>query len=175
MKKIIKLTFILVSGAVYSQVAIGKKSVTNSSVSLEFGNAPRGIITPWVTSSAAVAQAVQGTIIFDQSDKKVKIKYPSGWKDLSVRQGLMTSAEVSSQNTKTENPNAKVIIGPNPDTDTTPGILVLSATNKAMILPKVEKPYESIIDPAPGTIVYDTDSKKLCIFNGKEWTFWYPE
>lgn len=175
MKNIINLTFLFIFSIAFSQVAIGKQSITNSSVSLEFGNGPRGIIVPWVTSASSVTGAVEGTIIFDQNDNKTKIKYPSGWKDLSVRQGILTSAEASLQNTKTENPTAKVIIGPNADTDTTQGILVLSATNKAMILPKVEKPYENIIDPAPGTIAYDTVSKKLCIFNGKEWTFWYPE
>ena len=117
MKNIINLAFLFVFGVAFSQVAIGKESITNSSVSLEFGNAPKGIIVPWVKSAASVDNAVEGTIIFDQDDRKTKIKYPTGWKDLSARQGVLTSAETSSQNTKTESPTAKVVIGPNADTD----------------------------------------------------------
>jgi len=175
MKKILSiLIFSVIPVSFYAQVAIGKNNVSNASVSLEFGNGNKGLIVPWVDNEAAVSTAVQGSIVYNIAEKKLKIRYASGWKDMSVRTGNVTAAELSAQNTKTEDPSAKVIIGPVSTSDTTPGILVLSATDKAMILPKVEKPYETIIDPAPGTIVYDTISKKLCVFNGQEWTFWYP-
>ncbi|WP_435524786.1 hypothetical protein [Chryseobacterium indoltheticum] len=65
-------------------MAIGKEATVNTSVSLEFGNENRGIVLPWVTGTGAVAGAVNGTVVYDLSDHKVKTKYASGWKDLSV-------------------------------------------------------------------------------------------
>ena len=69
---------------------------------------------------------------------------------------------------------AKVLIGGNPDTDTTPGILVLADTDKAMVLPKVASPHLNIVNPSPGMIVYDTTKKQLAVFNGTVWSFWKP-
>ena len=69
---------------------------------------------------------------------------------------------------------AKVVIGGNPDTDTTPGILVLADTDKAMVLPKVASPHLTIINPAPGMMAYDTVKNQLAVFNGKVWSFWKP-
>ncbi|WP_279195774.1 hypothetical protein [Chryseobacterium indoltheticum] len=42
-----------------AQVAVGKGSVQNSSISLEFGNENRGMILPWVTNTGAVSGAVE--------------------------------------------------------------------------------------------------------------------
>lgn len=66
-----------------------------------------------------------------------------------------------------------LVIGLNPS-DVTPGILVLSDSDKAMILPKVENPHINIINPTAGMLVYDTVSKQLAVFNGTVWTFWKP-
>ena len=76
------------------------------------------------------------------------------------------------QDSETEQNSSKVQIGGNPQTDTTPGILVLAATDKAMILPKTT--YNSIINPAPGMMIYDTSAKQLAVFNGNVWSFWKP-
>ncbi|CAA7193733.1 hypothetical protein [Chryseobacterium potabilaquae] len=84
MKKIIVLILLLFFSMFFSQVAIGKTSVSNSSVSLEFGNENRGVILPWVTSAASVLNAVDGTLIYDISDKKVKYLSSGTWVDLSV-------------------------------------------------------------------------------------------
>ena len=175
MTKILSI-FILsvIPAALFSQVAIGKDNTTNASVSLEFSEGNRGVIVPWVQDEDVVSDSVPGSIVYNIAEKKLKSRYASGWKDMSVREGILTTAEQSIQDSKTEDPAARVIIGPVLESDTTPGILVLSATDKAMILPKMEKPYEVIVDPAPGTMAYDTVSRKLCVFNGKEWTFWYP-
>ncbi|WP_434979886.1 hypothetical protein [Daejeonia sp. YH14] len=175
MKKIFVGFMTLFTGTIFAQVAIGKSSVTNTSVSLEFGNENRGVIVPWVSSASTLVTAVPGTIVYDLSDQKLKIRYVSGWKDMSIRIGAITAQELSVQDGKTESTDAKVIIGPQDNGDNAPGILVLSATDKAMILPKVAKPYENIINPSPGTMAYDTISRKLCIFNGKQWTFWYAQ
>ena len=94
------------------------------------------------------------------------------WFDLSIdNTGIV---DTSLQDSKTEVSTAKTVIGTNAPTDTTPGILVLSDTNKAMILPKVDSPHLNIINPASGMIVYDTKTKQLAIFNGNVWSFWKP-
>lgn len=178
MKKIITSSAILLSVFAFSQVAIGKASIStlsdnvtpNPSISLEFGTGNRGILLPWVTSAAAVNGAVNGTLIYDTTDKKVKVKLASGWKDLSV--DTTGTVDTTLQNSLTELTNAKVQIGGNPATDTTPGILVLAATDKAMILPKTT--YNAIVNPAAGMMVYDTTAKQLAVFNGTVWSFWKP-
>ncbi|SHF79439.1 hypothetical protein [Chryseobacterium sp. OV279] len=177
MKNLSLILIMFLPWNIFAQVAIGKTSITNSSVSLEFGSANRGMILPWVSSATSVTGAVNGTMIYDLSDHKIKVKYNSAWKDLSVDISGTTIDPVSSidgvtiQNTVNENIGAKTAIGP---LSSTPGILVLENNNKAMILPKVASPYLNIIDPSPGMIVYDTTKKLLAVFNGKVWSFWKP-
>ena len=192
MKNIFITLSIFLSTCAFAQVAIGKASV-NPSVSLEFyDNADnvRGIILPWVdgvsdtapfiTNSPATETVVNGTLVYDTSDKKVKVKYTTGWRDLSkdatgTTVDPLTSVDgLTLQNSITDLDNAKVQIGGNPDTDTTPGILVLADTNKAMVLPKVASPHLNIVNPSPGMMVYDTTKKQLAVFNGTVWSFWKP-
>jgi hypothetical protein len=78
------------------------------------------------------------------------------------------------QDPLTEKSTAKVAIGANGATDTTPGILVLTDKDKAMILPKVASPHLNIINPSAGMLVYDTTAKQLAVFNGTVWSFWKP-
>ena len=173
MKKII-LTIILTIAAAnaHSQVAIGKASVTNTSVSLEFGSADKGLLLPWVTSAASVSGAVDGTIIYDTSDKKVKYRKNNAWVDLSV--DATGVVDTTLQDNLTELATAKMAIGANGATDTTPGILVLTDTDKAMILPKVASPHLKIINPSSGMLAYDTTARQLAVYNGKVWSFWKP-
>ena len=192
MKNIFITLSIFLSTCAFAQVAIGKASV-NPSVSLEFyDNADnvRGIILPWVdgvsntapfiTNSPITETVVNGTLVYDTSDKKVKVKYTTGWRDLSKDATGTTVDPITSidglslQTPRNELAEAKVQIGGNPDTDTTPGILVLADTNKAMVLPKVASPHLTIINPAPGMMAYDTTSKQLAVFNGTVWSFWKP-
>lgn len=172
MKKTILLTLLFTSLLSFSQVAIGKSSITNTSVSLEFGNENRGLLLPWVTSSAAVSGAVDGTIIYDTTDKKVKYLKAGSWFDLSV--DTTGTVDTSLQDSLTELSSAKVGIGTDAETDSAPGILVLTDTNKAMILPKVASPHLNIINPSAGMMVYDTSSHQLVVFNGAVWSFWKP-
>ena len=175
MKNIFTILFALLSVSVFSQVAIGKVSVASPSVSLDFGTGDRGMVLPWVTSTAAVTGVVNGTMVYDLTDKKVKVKYNAAWRDLSINtQGTtvdpLTSVDgILIQNSATENTLAKSAIG---TITATPGILVLEDTNKAMVLPKVASPHLNIINPAPGMIVYDTFNKQLAVFNGSVWSFW---
>lgn len=177
-KNIITSSFLLLSTFAFSQVAIGKSTITtlsdnvtpNTSISLEFGTGNKGIILPWVTSKDDVAGAVNGTLIYDTFDKRVKVKLNSGWKDLSL--DTTGVVDTSLQQALIESTNAKTQIGGNPTTDSTPGILVLADTNKAMILPKTT--YNAIVNPEPGMMIYDTTAKQLAVFNGKVWSFWKP-
>lgn len=178
MKKNIAIVILMfLSISTSSQVAIGKTSLTSPAVSLEFGSANKGIVLPWVISAGSVTGAVNGTMIYDLSDHKVKVKYTSGWKDLSVDTTGTTVDPVTSidgvliQNTAAEIASAKVNIG---TLSTTPGILVLEDSDKAMILPKVDSPHLNIINPSPGMMVYDTTAKQLAVFNGNVWSFWKP-
>lgn len=162
----------LISACASAQVAIGKSTTSSNAVSLEFGSENRGLLLPWVDSASAVAGAVNGTIIFDSSDKKVKYLKNNTWFDLSIDN--TGAVDTTAQDTLTDKALAKVMIGGNPSTDTTPGILVLADTNKAMVLPKVASPHLNIINPSAGLMVYDTTSKQLAVFNGTVWTFWKP-
>ena len=177
MKNIIISMFTLFTTCAFAQVAIGKASVTSPSVSLEFGTGNKGILLPWVTGFSTVTGAVNGTLVYNTTDKKVYVKYASGWKDLSVDATGTTVDPITNvdgltlQNSLDDLDTAKVSIG---TPTSTPGILVLEDTNKAMVLPKVASPHLTIINPAPGMMAYDTTSKQLAVFNGTVWSFWKP-
>ena len=183
MKNIIALLTLTVSTCAFAQVAIGKSSVTNTSVSLEFGDyvagQARGIIVPWATPQTNMQQ---GTILFDTSDKIMKYRKADGsWFNLTKNETTTVDGQVNYdtagvvnttlQASLTDKPDAKAAIG---TPTATPGILVLEDDNKAMILPKVPSPHLNIINPEPGMMVYDTTSKQLAVFNGKVWSFWKP-
>jgi hypothetical protein len=177
MKNIIISMFTLFTTCAFAQVAIGKASVSSPSVSLEFGTGNKGILLPWVTGVSTVTGAVNGTLVYNTTDKKVYVKYASGWKDLSVDATGTTVDPITNvdgltlQNSLDDLNTAKVSIG---TPTSTPGILVLEDTNKAMVLPKVASPHLTIINPAPGMMAYDTTSKQLAVFNGTVWSFWKP-
>ena len=165
----------MISSFAFSQLAIGIPQTTNSSISLEFGNENRGIILPWVSDETDVINAVNGTMIYDVSDHKIKVKYATGWEDLTVDTTGTTVNPLSNvdgysiQINQVENSDAKVGIGVE---SSTPGILVLENSNQAMVLPKVASPHENILNPSPGLMVFDTVSGQLAVFNGTVWTFW---
>ena len=177
MKNIIISMFTLFTTCAFAQVAIGKASVSSPSVSLEFGTGNKGILLPWVTGFSTVTGAVNGTLVYNTTDKKVYVKYASGWKDLSVDATGTTVDPITNvdgltlQNSLDDLDTAKVSIG---TPTSTPGILVLEDTNKAMVLPQVASPHLTIINPAPGMMVYDTVKNQLAVFNGKVWSFWKP-
>ena len=175
MKKIFISFLTLTAACASAQVAIGKTTVSSPSVSLEFydgSDNAKGFTLPWVTSANNVANAVDGTMIFDSNDRKTKLRDKGQWKDLTgTDSGIV---DLTLQNGITEKAEAKVQIGGNPQTDTTSGILVLADTSKAMVLPKVANPHLTIINPEPGTMAYDTVKKQLAIYNGKDWSFWKP-
>lgn len=190
MKKTFFILGLLFSTCAIAQVIIGNKTgnqtITNSSVSLEFGDYAnargRGFIMPWVTSVDDLSGAVNGTLAFDTKDKILKYKKANTWFSLTQNKTtningvqVNTTGQVNTtlQDNLSDLASAKTTIGAN-NADPAPGILVLSDANKAMVLPKVPEPHKNIINPEPGTIVYDTTNKMLAVFNGKIWFFWKP-
>jgi hypothetical protein len=176
---------LLISTLAFSQVAIGKSNISNTSVSLEFGTGNKGIILPWATISTGVSLPASGnksgTFILDVNDKKVKLSKNDGtWFDLTVHNlekpatGGNTAIDNSLQTNSSfpEKSTAKTMIGGDPSTDTTPGILVLADTNKAMIPPLVTDPATNIKNPAPGMMVYDPTKKLFAVYNGTIWSYW---
>ncbi len=212
MKKTFFLTIsIFISANTMAQVAIGKTElskiqpanmVTNPSISLEFYDNvdnTKGLVLPWtstVNNQPVVYNAttgagyrgmqgtvVDGTIILDLSDKKVKYRRNGAWSNLtgdlpltagSTNYTTFNAIDSSLQDNKKEGATAKAAIGANGATDTTSGILVLTDTNKAMVLPKVVSPHLNIKNPTPGMMAYDTTKKQLAVYNGTVWSFWKP-
>lgn len=199
MKKVILIIGVFSTASLYSQVSIGKTGNSSPSVSMEFGNVysnspvsnteAKGLVLPWVDGTSNSAPFItgyseggtvaNGTMVFDASngEKKVKVKYASGWKDLSIQSGTtvdpVTSVDgLSIQTPLTEQSDSKALIGGDAATDATPGILVLGDQDKAMVLPKVASPHLNIVNPSPGMMVYDTVTKQLAVYNGSVWTFW---
>lgn len=172
MKKIsIIITVLLIGQLTQAQVAIGKNTVSNNSVSIEFDDTTaRGLILPFVTDKDGITE--NGTIIYDTTDHKVKYLKNGNWFDWSVDETGV--ADLSIQNGRTEEPTARVAIGEDAATNTTDGILVLTDDNRAMVLPSYDSPYTAIKNPAPGMMVYDKERKMLCVYNGSVWTFWKP-
>jgi hypothetical protein len=169
--KFLTLSILMTAICAKSQIAIGKQTVTNASVSLEFADTQnKGLILPYVESKAGITE--NGTVIYDTTDHKVKYLKQGDWFDLSV--DTTGQADLSIQSAKTEQATAKTVIGADGATNSTPGILVLSDANKAMVLPKVASPHLNIINPAPGMIVYDTTKKQVAVYNGTVWSFWKP-
>ncbi|WP_120212535.1 hypothetical protein [Epilithonimonas arachidiradicis] len=170
MKKNLGVVLIFITIVIKSQVAIGKTSVTNNSVSLEFADTEnKGLIIPYVETKTGITE--NGTVIYDVTDHKMKYLKNGSWFDLSI--DTTGQSDISIQQSKSEMTTAKTIIGNN-TSDTSTGILVLSDSNKAMILPKVASPHINIINPAPGMMAYDTVKKQLAVYNGTVWSFWKP-
>ena len=185
--KYFSILSVMVASFSFAQVAIGKSSITSNStsISLEFGVGNKGIILPWATNAAGVSLPTtgnkSGTFILDVNDRKVKVSKNDGtWFDLTVHnlEKPATGGNVAINNALQTNvafpekTDAKSMIGGNPITDFTPGILVLADTDKAMIPPLVTDPATNIKNPAPGMMVYDPTKKLLAVYNGTVWSYW---
>lgn len=152
----------------YGQVAIGKDNLTNTSILLEFANGTtNGINLPLVTTLPAAGALVNGTIVLDRNDSKVKWCENGAWVDLTDS-GNVTLTD------PTPNPSPSTgggaIIGAT--SSLASGVLILESSNKALVLPHVANPHSEIKSPTPGMMVYDTASKSVAFFNGTNWSYW---
>lgn len=148
------------------QAGIGTQTLNKSAI-LEFKTGDKsGLVLPWVTAMPTGKALTGGVMIYDTNDNKVKYYDGKDWKNLSNK----GTVAVPSQAALSESTRQGTIIGAQ-ESDAE-GVLVLEATDKAMILPKMASPETAIIKPMAGTICYDTVKKEVCVFNGTEWTFW---
>lgn len=151
-----------------SQISIGKDNVTNESVLLEFSDENKGFVLPSLISAPGAAV---GTFIYNTEKNSVMLceNYFNGiayWKFLTPENMGQSHSFVNQGN----DIGNGVIIGSS--TSSKPGILVLESTKKAMVLPKASNPHIYMKGTIAGTIVYDTASDMLAIYNGKEWYYW---
>lgn len=159
-----------------AQTAIGKTSVDGNSI-LDFGTGNKGIILPWVQNAATLsgASATNGTLLYDVQTRKVRARVNGAWTDLS-RNGDDTAthtAKINAHLAKNEivgTNQSAVIFGAT--TSSATGVLVLESSTKALVLPKMASPHLNMRNPEPGTMAYDTVKDQLCVYDGKEWSFW---
>lgn len=162
-KVLVCMSAILTSATLSAQVAIGKETLTNPSVLLEFNTEAKGIILP---SVAAAPGAAGGTFIFNTADKSVRVFQNTGWTALTDSgQGVIHSFS----NSGTETGNGMVI---GAGTSSRPGVLIMESVTKAMVLPKVANPHMNIRGAIAGTMVYDTVSSSLAVYDGAQWSYW---
>ena len=172
MKNIIIIFIFIVQSQLNAQVLIGKETALSNSSSMESGSGNRGIVLPTVNTDN-VTTVVPGTLVFDAKDLKVKLRDNSSWFDLSFdTQGVANPEVYPNSYVENNQPNG-VIIGN--DTSTTPGVLVLEETNKALLLPQLIDPHLNIANPARGLMVFDPSVNMLAIYNGNVWTFWVTD
>lgn len=153
-----------------AQVAIGKSEVANSSVLLDFGTEAKGIILPSVETAPG---AVGGTFIFDTTDNSVKVLEEKNEGENDNWTNLTENEEPGVPHTLINTGNdvgEGLIMGA--ASSTKPGILILESTSRALVLPNVENPHLSMPGVVAGTIVYDTASDMLAVFDGANWSFW---
>lgn len=165
---IITSLFLMIPLFSISQVGIGTDTVPESTI-LTFAQDNRGIILPAVTSAPIGLNESKngGTFIFDSSDSKVKVFEGETGAWIALSGTGSTTAIVSNGATETGN---GVIIGS--ETTEAQGVLVLEASDKAMILPKINKPEETVKSAYPGMLCYDTSRKSLAVYDGVNWNYW---
>ena len=182
------IAFLAITNFANAQVSIGgKQSVEGNSTILDFNstfdgkkatdataNNTFGIILPSVASEPVITiqnQDVQsannGTFVFDKSTKKVKMFENNKWRDLSE---TGSDSRIVSNNSDDTSQNQGAIIGS--ATSSVKGVLVLESADKAMILPRIDKPHTSVKNPYAGMMCFDTASKTLAVFDGTNWNYW---
>lgn len=151
----------------FAQIAIEKQMIDGASTILDFNNVPgntKGLILP-STSGVATGSLVNGTFIFDVTDKMVKVYEDNSWKPLSD----VGDSNAVMVNNSTEQIKGVIMGAASSVAD---GVLILESSSKAMILPQVATPHINVKSPYPGMICYDTTSKSLAVFDGAVWSYW---
>lgn len=145
------------------QTAIEKHTVDGDGI-LDFASGTtKGIILPAVETLPATP--ANGTFLYDKNAQMVKMYENGVWVNLTDEGD--NSAVLPYSGTDI---NKQTVIGA---TGTNvAGVLVLEATDKGLILPKVASPHLNVPSPYPGMMCYDTDAKALAVFDGEVWSYW---
>lgn len=149
-----------------AQLVIGKSTINTQNTILDFNDDPsniKGLILPTVDNMPA--NPLNGTFLYDKTDKKIKVFENNIWKNLSDE-----GNNSSIVNNSSDDIGLGVSIGNENANDN--GVLVLDADNKSMILPKIFKPELNVPSPYPGMMCYDTASKTLAVYDGLNWNYW---
>lgn len=178
MNKKIALPFIILFSVVNAQIAIGKNDLSGNGSLLEFvgntltndlldnnTNNTKGIILPSVNSIPSPANSQNGTFIFDKQTRKNKFYENGNWIDMSDEGN--SSEIVPFSGSEVGN---GVIMGSM--SSSAKGVLVLESSNKALILPHIKNPHQSVVSPYPGMLCYDTESNSIAVYDGTNWNFW---
>jgi len=145
------------------QTAIEKQTVDGDGV-LDFASGTtKGIIIPAV--EALPTTPANGTFLYDKNAQIIKMYENDVWINLTD-EGDNTNVLPYSG---TDIAKQTVIGATSTAVD---GTLVLEATDKALILPKVASPHLNVPSPYPGMICYDTDAKALAVYDGLVWSYW---
>ena len=148
-----------------AQTAIGKKTVSTASVLLDFSaSTTKGIILPAVETLPT--SPANGTFVLDRNDRKIKMRQPSVWIELSESGSIASLVPYSGTSDNTR----KTVMGARESGAN--GVLVLESTNKALVLPHVANPHSTVKSPYPGMMCYDTVKKALAVFDGSVWNYW---
>lgn len=148
-----------------AQTGIEVNNITNLSSLLEFPSVgTKGLILPAITTLPE--NPSNGTFLLDKNDKKIKMFENGVWKNLS-NTGNITYLMPYSGSEQSDN---KTIIGSN--STNADGVLVLESKTKALILPKVSSPHQTVFTPYPGMMCYDSDRKAVAVFDGTYWNYW---
>ena len=162
MKNFLIMIFLCVGAHGLAQIAIGKSAVTNSSCLLEFGNEARGIRLPLVTD-ASVMTISAGSLVFDTATGSFRYYNGTAWSDV-------VSGGISGGSPSGTDSGDGVIMGSN-TTSATGGVLILEATGKALVLPRVNNVDVRMQTPVRGLMVWDTAKKQVAVYNGAKWCF----
>jgi len=152
-----------ICSSAFSQTAIEKKTVDGDGI-LDFAaGTTKGIILPAVETLPATP--ANGTFLYDKNAQTVKVFTNGAWMNLSDEGDNTAVLPYSGA----ANGKQTVIGAKSTDVD---GVLVLEATDKALILPKVASPHLNVPSPYPGMMCYDTDAKALAVYDGLVWNYW---
>lgn len=147
-----------------AQTAIGKTTVTNPSCLLEFGTEARGIRLPLVVNTSTTPSP--GTIVFDTATGSLRT-YNGSW-SAATAGGSTGGAPVGADS------GGPVIIGAN-NTAATGAALVLEASDKALVVPRVEKVVKTMQTPVKGLMVWDptvSGGGAIAVYNGVNWIYY---
>ena len=152
--------------SVYGQIGIETESVEGSGLMDFPTGTTKGIILPQVTDNTVMTDVSAGTFVFDGATSKTKYYNGTIWIEMSGENGQSPTLISGLEKNLTKG----VIIGA-PDSSVN-GVLIFESQDKALILPKVSDPTNTVKSPVAGMICYDPITKLVCLYNGTNWSYW---